>query len=91
MRSGDPVDGVQMGAQLLVGVVMAAFADEVQVEVGEQVRESVRIENFERVALLGAVLDFVTGGLRCRGLLRGPRSLEQSFLAHFHCAGNLRR
>src|SRR5258705_1362658 len=49
MRSRYVCDGVEMGAELFVGVEMAAFANEVEVEIGEEGWKSVRVGNFGRL------------------------------------------
>src|SRR5712672_852489 len=87
LRAGSPhrkvyalnaFDGDDMGAHLFVGVVMAAFAHEVQIKFGEDNGKGIRIEYFKRIAEMGAALDFVAAGSRRRELVRGPRSLEES-------------
>ena len=69
MSSGNPSDGVEMRAEFFVSVEVAAFADEMEIEVREEKREGVRIENFEGFAGVGAELDFVAAGLGGGGLI----------------------
>ena len=89
--SGDSSDGVEMRAEFFVGVEVAAFADEVEIEVGEEKRESVRIENFEGFAGVGAELNFVTAGLGGGGLIGRPDGFEEAFGTKFDGVGNFCR
>jgi len=41
---------------------VAAFADEVEIEIGEEEWKSVRVEEFEGIAGVGAALNFVAAG-----------------------------
>ena len=67
---------------------MATFADEVEIEIGEEEWKSVRVENFERFAGVGAALNLVAAGFRRRGLIGGPNRFEQAFGTKFYGVGN---
>ena len=89
--SGYACDGMQMSAQFFVGVEMAAFADEVEIEVGEEERKCVRVENFKLLASVGTALNFVTAGFRSGGLIGGPDRFEEALGAEFDGVGNFCR
>jgi hypothetical protein len=89
--SGNSSDGVEMRAEFFVGVEMAAFAEKVEIEIGEEKREGVRIENFERFAGVGAELNFIAAGLGSGGLIGWPDRLEEAFGAKFDGVGNFCR
>jgi len=88
MRSGYACDGVEMSAEFFVGVEMAAFANEVKIEIGKKEWKSVRVEDFERLAGLGAALNFVASGFGRGGLIRRPDGLEESLGPEFDGVGN---
>ena len=86
--SGDASDGVEMRAEFFVSVEMTAFADEMQIEIGEEKRESVRIENFEGLIGVGAALNFVTARLGGGRLIGRPDGFEEAFGTEFDGVGN---
>src|SRR5216684_854217 len=49
-------EGDEMRAEFLVGVVVATFAHEIQVELGEDARKSVGVVEFKRLAVVRAAL-----------------------------------
>src|SRR5205814_8389810 len=63
MRAGDTGDSAKMRAEFLVSVKVAAFADEMEIEIGEERRKGVGIENFKRFVRVGAALDSVAARL----------------------------
>ena len=67
---------------------MAAFAHEVEIEVGEEKGEGVRIEEFEGIAGVGAALNFVAAGFGSGGLIGRPNGFEEAFGAEFDGVGN---
>ena len=85
------ISDVKMRAEFFVGVEMAAFADQVEIEVAEKERESVGIENFKLLASVGAALDFVTAGFRSARLIGRPDGFEEAFGAEFDGVGNFCR
>ena len=88
-RSGNACDRVEVRAEFLVGVVVATLADEVEVEVRQEKRKRVGVEDFEAFAVMSAALDFVAAGLGCCGLVGRPNGFEESFRAEFHGIGDL--
>jgi len=88
VRSGDANNRMEMRAEFLVGVKVAAFANEVEVKVGEEKGEGVGIENFEGFAMVGAALDFVAAWFGRGGLVRGPSGFEEAFGAEFCSVGD---
>jgi len=87
VRAGDACDGMEMRAKFFVGGEVAAFADEVKIEVSEEKREGVGIENFERLISVTAALNFVATGFGSGGLIRWPDGFEEAFGAEFHGIG----
>ncbi len=67
---------------------MAAFAHEVEIEVGEEKGEGVRIEEFEGIAGVGAALNFVAAGFRSSRLIGRPDRFEQALGTTFYGVGN---
>ncbi len=90
MCAGDTGDSVKVCAEFFVGVKMAAFADEVEIEVGEEKREGVRIENLEGFTV-GAELNFVAAWLGGGRLVGRPDGFEEAFRTEFDAVGNFRR
>jgi hypothetical protein len=86
--SSDSSHRLKMRAEFFVGVEMAAFADEVEIEVGEEERESIGIEDFKRLAGMSAALNFVAAGFRRGGLIGGPDGFEEALGAEFDGIGN---
>ena len=56
--------GNEMSAKLLVGVVVAALAHEIQIKLGKEAGESVGVVDLKRFAMIGAALNFVAAGCR---------------------------
>src|SRR6188508_346367 len=80
-----------MRAQLFIGVVVAAFAHEMEIEIGELKWKSVGIEDLKRLGAMGAALNLVAAGFwRCL-LVRGPNRFEEAFGPEFHCVRDLGR
>ena len=70
---------------------MATFADEVEIEIGEEEWKSVRVEEFEGIAGVGAALNFVAAGFGRSGLIGRPDRFEQAFGTTFYGVGNFCR
>jgi len=87
-RSGNAGDRVEVRAKFLVGVVVAALADEVEVEVRQEKRKRVWVEDFEAFAIMSAPLDFVAAGFGCGGLVGRPNGFEESFGAELQGIGD---
>jgi len=68
---------------------MAAFAHEMEIEVGEEKGKGVGIEEFEGIAGVGAALNFVAAGFRGSGLIGRPDRFEQTLGTKFYGVGNL--
>lgn len=81
MSAGNASNGVEMRAKLFVGVEVAAFADEMKIEVREEKRKGVGIEDFKGFAGVGAELNFVAAGLWSGGLIGRPDGFEEAFWA----------
>src|SRR2546430_17433621 len=88
--SGNSIDGLQVRAEFFVGIVVAAFGHEVQVEITEVKREGIRGVEVERKAFVRAALDFVAAGFGRGSLARGPGRFEKTLGAQFYRVGNLR-
>lgn len=87
VRAGDACDSMEMRAKFFVGGEVAAFADEVEIEVSEKKREGVGIENLERLIGVTPALNFVATGFGSGGLIGWPDGFEQAFGAEFHGIG----
>src|SRR6516225_11077075 len=74
LDAADACEGDEVRAKLLVGVVMAAFAHEIQIKLGKDAGKSVRIVNLELFAVMGADLNSVQAGWRRAGLVRRQES-----------------
>jgi len=64
------------------------FANEVKIEIAKKEWKSVRVADFERLAGLGAALNFVAAGFGRGGLIRRPDRLEESLGPEFDGVGN---
>src|SRR5712671_7224715 len=60
--AADSFESLNVCAELIVGVVVAAFAHEVQIELAEKERERVSIELLEGCAGGKAILNAISGG-----------------------------
>ena len=76
-------DGFQVRAEFFVGVVVAAFAHEVQIKFAEKVREGVRVVLFEGLAGVKLIADAVVRGLRPIAIVFREGGLEETFVAAF--------
>src|SRR5204862_8030367 len=88
--SGNSIDGLQVRAEFFVGIVVAAFGHEVQVEITELKREGIRVVEFERNAFVRAALNFVAAGVGRGSLARGPGRFEKPLRAEFYRVGDFR-
>src|SRR6476646_7099722 len=88
--SGNAVDGLEVRAELFVGIVVAAFGHEVQVEIAELIREGRRVVDFERNAFVCAALNFIAAGFGRGVLARRPRRFEKTFGAQLYRVGDFR-
>src|SRR5215831_5263074 len=70
---------------------MAAFPHQVQIEVGEEKRECVRVEGFEWFAVMRAALNFIASRFRRGLLVGGPNGFEKAFPAEFYGIGDFCR
>src|SRR5882757_4851351 len=91
VRSGDSRDRLEERAKLFVGVEVAAFAKEMQIEIGQEKRKGIRIVNFELFASVSAALNFVAAGFGSSGLVRRPHGFEEAFGAELYGIGNFCR
>src|SRR5579883_1213247 len=81
MNSRNALDAQQMRAQLVVSVVVPAFAHQIEVVVAQQIREGIGIINLKRLARVLPANDLVTArSVFARLLGRQPR-LEEAFRA----------
>src|ERR1041385_604436 len=90
-RARDSCDRLGMRAKLFISVEVAAFAHEMEIEVGEKKRKYVRIENLKGFAGMRAALDLVAAGLGRSGLIGGPDRLEEAFRTQFYGVGDFCR
>ena len=88
VRAGDTGDGAKVCAEFLVSVKVAALADEMEIEIGEEKRKGVGIENFKRFVRVGAALDFVAARFGSSGLIGGPNGFEEAFGAELNGVGD---
>jgi hypothetical protein len=79
--TGDSGDGTKVRTEFFVGVIMAAFTDQMEVEIAEEIWERIGIVDFKGVAGVRAALDFVAGGFGSGGLTGGPGGFEEAFWA----------
>jgi len=91
MRSRDSSYGVEMCAELLVGIEVTAFANKMEIEVGEEEREGVGIEDFEGLPEVRAALNLIAAGFWSGGLIGRPDSFEEAFRAEFYSVGDFCR
>ena len=67
---------------------MAAFPDEMEIEIAQEEWKSVRVENFEGFTGVSAALNFVATRFRSGGLIGRPDRFEQAFGTKFYGVGN---
>src|ERR1041385_486637 len=89
VRARYSCDRLGMRAKLFISVEVAAFAHEMEIEVGEKKRKYVRIENLKGFAGMRAALDLVAAGLGRSGLIGGPDRLEEAFRTQFYGVGDV--
>ena len=89
MSAGNAVDGFQMSAELVVGVIVTAFAHKVKIELGQQIRKRIRIIKLEGLAGAPATLNLVAAGRRGVRLAGWPRGFEKAFGAERDGIGDL--
>jgi hypothetical protein len=77
-----------MRAEFFIGVVVAALAHEVKVELGKHTGKSVRVVEFERITVVSAALNLVAAGSRRAGLAGRPDGFEKPFRAEFDGVGD---
>lgn len=90
VHAGDTIDGFDVGAELFVGVVVTAFAHEVEVEFSEEKREGVGVEIFGDFAVTRAEANAIAGRGRGEFTGAGENSFEKTFrtqFAHFQRLG----
>lgn len=83
VNAGNSGDGAKMRAEFFVSVVVAALAHEMEIEFADEVRKGVGVVKFERIAAMGAALNFVAARLGRRGLIGRPGGFEKAFGAEF--------
>lgn len=64
MNAGDTIDSFHVGAEFFVGVVMAAFAHEIKIELREKKRERVSVVGLYRFAVLCVETNAIAGRSR---------------------------
>jgi len=70
---------------------MAPFAEQVQIEIGEEERKSVRVEDFEGPSGVGAASNFVAADFGSGGLIGGPHGFEEALGTEFDGVSNFCR
>jgi hypothetical protein len=92
LRAGSPdgevnalnaFQGDKVRAKFLVRVVMAALAHEIEVKLGEDARESIRVVDFERFAVVVTATDLVGRGGWGAGFARRQDGLKKTFVTQF--------
>ena len=72
----------QMRAEFFVGVVVATFAHQMQIELAEQIGKGVGVKGFDGFAVARAIANAIRGR-RWQPLLRiGKRDFKKAFRAH---------
>ncbi len=91
VNATEAFEGNEMSAEFFVGVVMAAFAHEVQIELAENVRKSVGIVNLKGRPIVCSSLDFVTARGRSGGSVGRPSGFEETLGVELHGVDDLSR
>jgi len=91
VHARDASKSFYVGAEFFIGVIVAAFAHEVKIEVAEEIGEGVGVEDFEGFAVMSPALDFIAGGRGSGGLTGRPRSFEEAFGAEVDGVGDFCR
>src|SRR5579863_156413 len=78
-----------MSAELVVGVIVTAFAHKMKIELGQQIREGVRIIKLEGLAGAPATLNLVAAGRRGVRLAGWPGGFKKAFGAERDGIGDL--
>jgi hypothetical protein len=89
MDTAHAFESDEMSAEFFVGVVVAALAHEVEVELGKHAGKSVRVVEFERITVVSTALNLVAAGSRRAGLTGRPNGLEKAFRAKLDSVGDL--
>jgi hypothetical protein len=89
VNAGDAVESVEMSAELFVGVVVAAFPDEMEIEVAEERWERVGVVEFAIFAAGGLIEDAVGGRSQARGRDGGEDGFEDARGAEAACGDGL--
>src|SRR5207244_3214314 len=84
LNAADACERDEVRAELLVSVVMAAFAHEIQVKLGEDAGKSIRIVKLKSFAVMGADLNSVDAGWRRASVACWQDSFKKAFGAQFH-------
>jgi len=79
VSASNAIDGFQMSAELVVGVIVTAFTHKMKIELGQQIRKGVRIIELEGLAGAPATLNLVAAGRRGVGLAGWPGGFEKAF------------
>ncbi len=69
MNAANAFESNHMGAELFVGVVVTAFAHEIQIKLTEHDRKGIGVENLEGIAGVGSSLNLVTARSGRNGLI----------------------
>src|SRR5712675_1564841 len=89
--AANPFESLNVCAELIVGVVVAAFTHEVQIELAEEERERVSIELLEGCAGGEAILNAIGGGCGAILLSFGEGGLKEAVGAELCCFDDSRR
>src|SRR5271169_5087830 len=76
--TADAFESAEVRAELFVSVIVAAFAHEVDVELGEEIGEGVGIVAFEFLAGAGAEVNAIAGWVRRRVADTGKDGFEEA-------------
>ena len=88
VNAANAFESNEMRAEFVVSVVVAAFSHEMEIEFAENEGKGVGVVKLERIAVMGATLDFVAAGSRSGGLIGRPAGFEEAFGAKFDGVGN---
>src|SRR5437773_10262197 len=89
--AADPFESLNVCAELIVGVVVAAFAHQVKIELAEKERECVSVELLEGRAGGKAILNAVGGGRGALLLSFGERGFKEAVGTELGCFDDTRR